>query len=181
MTFGTERPSEPILRLPAWQSSCIVQLGERSPSRRKRNYPPTPPSVDPEVKAKFMLAQAKKIERVLKPLGIEVKVTCIKDLTALLNMLIQLQVDRKVEPREMRTMISACEILRRIYQPSELDETIDWLLKETERLRESFADIRKSGSDQSVAQGSPQPDPSGSSPVGSALPNPKRTALLPGT
>jgi hypothetical protein len=121
------------------------------------------------------------MERLAKPLGLKVKVESLDGVKAFLNQLLQLQVDKRIEPQECRTLNDICETLRKIYQPSDLEETVDELLKETQTLRESLAEFRKSGRDQSVAQGGPQPDPSGSGPVGSALPNPKRTALLPGT
>ena len=113
-----------------------------------------------------MLALIKRMERLAKPLGLKVSITSLNDVKAFLNRLIQLQTDRRIEPQEMRTLNEACETLRKIYQPSDLEESINELLKETETLRESVAELRKSGVSQGGARGSTEPDSSGSGPVG---------------
>jgi outer membrane protein TolC len=128
--------------------------------------PPSRPGVDPKIKGRYMLAMVKRMERLAKPLGLKVKIESLDDLKAFLNKLLQLQTDKRIEPQESRTLNDICETLRKIYQPSDLEETVDELLKETQALRERVADIRKSGSDQSGARGGTQPDPSGSSLTG---------------
>jgi len=142
--------------------------------RKRRNklaggvYPrgPGKPGVDPRIKGRYMLAMVKRMERLAKPLGFKVKIDSLNDLKTFLNRLIQLQTDKQIEPQEMRTLNDACETLRKIYQPSDLEETVNELLKETQSLRESVSDIRKRSLDQGGAPGSTQPDSSGSSPVG---------------
>lgn len=118
----------------------------RDDEKEMGTHTPSRPAVDPEVKARYMLAQIKRMERLMKPLGVKVEIASLDDLKAFVNRLIQLQTDKRLEPHEMRTLIDACEVLRKIYQPSDLEERVDELLKETTTLRESVAEFRKSGS-----------------------------------
>ena len=113
-----------------------------------------------------MFTLIRRMERLAKPLGLKVKVESLDGVKAFLNQLLQLQVDKRIEPQESRTLNDICETLRKIYQPGEFEERVDELLKETTELRESVAELRKSGSDQSGARSKPQSDSSGSSAVG---------------
>jgi hypothetical protein len=122
--------------------------------------------VDPKIKGQYLKAQIRKIERQLAPLGIKININSLEDLKAFVNKLMQLQADKKIESHETRVLNDSCEILRKIYQPSDLEETVHELLKETQTLRGSLAEFRKSGSVQGGARGGTQPDSSGSSPVG---------------
>ena len=145
--------------------------GEGARSGRKgkghSHTPPySPPSVDPKIKGQYLKAQIRKIQRQLAPLGIKININSLEDLKAFVNKLMQLQADKKIESHETRALNDSCEILRKIYQPSDLEETVNELLKETQGLRESVSDLRKRGVDQGGARGGTQPDSSGSSPVG---------------
>ena len=127
---------------------------------------PAKPGVDPKIKGQYLKAQIRKIERQLAPLGIKININSLEDLKAFVNKLMQLQADKKIESHETRALNDSCELLRKIYQPSDLEETVNELLKETQSLRESVSDLRKRGVDQGGARGDTQPDSSGSSPVG---------------
>lgn len=113
---------------------------------RKRNGPHTPPSkpaVDPKIKARYLRTITKRMERFAGPLGINVKIESLDDVKAFLNKLLQLQSDRRIEPHEMRTMTNACEVLRKIYQPSDLEEQVDELLKVSTSQLEAIERIRR--------------------------------------
>jgi predicted transcriptional regulator YheO len=127
----------------------------RKPGRRSRSgkketghsHTPlfSPPSVDPKIKGQYLQAQIRKIERQLTPLGIKVNINSLDDLKAFMNKLMQLQADKKIESHETRALNDSCEILRKIYQPSEVEENVDELLKQTQTLREEVAQLRQSG------------------------------------
>jgi hypothetical protein len=129
--------------------------------------------VDPKVKARYMLAVAKRMERLAKPLGLKVKIGSLDDVKAFLNRLLQLQVDKRIEPQESRTLNDICETLRKIYQPSEVEESVDELLKETQDLREDVAQLRKSGSSQGGTRGDTAPDSTRPGPVERKIQSPE--------
>jgi hypothetical protein len=66
---------------------------------------PAKPGVDPKVKARYMLAQAKRMERLMKRLAVKVEIVSLDDVKAFVNRLIQLQAEKRLEPHEMRTLI----------------------------------------------------------------------------
>ena len=143
------------------------RLRKRRKERGHSHTPPySPPSVDPKIKGQYLKAQIRKIERQLAPLGIKININSLEDLKAFVNKLMQLQADKKIESHETRALNDSCELLRKIYQPSDLEETVNELLKEAQSLRESVSDLRKHGVGQGGVRGSTQPDSSGSSPVG---------------
>jgi hypothetical protein len=147
---------------------------KRKERPRRLNYyekgRPTPPSIPPKLKQQFMRAQIRLMELRSKPLNLkEFDIKSLKGITSLINELIRLNARRELESHDMRAIVDALEVLRKIYQPSELEEAVDELLKETTELRVSFAELRKRGLSQSGAGSGTEPDPSGSSLAGAAL------------
>jgi hypothetical protein len=136
-------------------------------------HTPSPPSVDPRIKTAYMLAQIRRMQKLAKPLGIKVKIHSLKDVQKFLNRIIQLQTNKELEPPEMRTLIDACEVLRKIFQPSEIEEKLNELLQETTTLRATVSQLRKSGSDQGRAGSNTESDSSRSRSVGRTVSHPK--------
>jgi hypothetical protein len=99
--------------------------------------------VDPKIKARYMWVITKRMERLARPLGIKVEIESLDDVKAFLNRLLQLQADKRIEPHEMRTMTNACEVLRKIYQPSDLEEQIDELLQVAISQGEAIEQLRR--------------------------------------
>jgi predicted nucleotidyltransferase len=120
-----------------------------------------------------MVAQIRRMQKLAKPLGIKIRIRSLQDVRAFLNRVVQLQTDKKLEPMETRTLIDAAEVLRKIFQPSEIEAKVDELLKETTTLRETVSQLRKSRSDQSRARGNTKPDPPGSRAMDRTNSNPK--------
>jgi hypothetical protein len=118
--------------------------------------------VDPRIKAAYMVAQIRRMQKLAKPLGIKVRINSLGDVKTFLNRIIQFQTDKKLEPTEMRTLTDAAEVLRKIFQPSEIEAKVDELLQETTTLRETVSQLRKSSSDQGRAGSNTKPDSPGS-------------------
>jgi hypothetical protein len=113
------------------------------------------------------------MQRLAKPLGIKVKINSLGDVKTFLNRIIQFQADKKLEPAEMRTLTDAAEVLRKIFQPSEIEAKVDELLQETTTLRETVSQLRKSSSDQGRAGSNTEPDFSRPRSLGGTVSHPK--------
>lgn len=106
---------------------------------------PAKPGVDPRIKGRYMLAVTRRMERLAKPLGIKVKVGNVEELKVFIAKAIECQTRKRLEPHEMRSLMDACEVLRKIYQRTQVEEMIDELERKAETQGQAIADLRKAG------------------------------------
>jgi uncharacterized membrane protein YgcG len=101
--------------------------------------------VDPKVKGDYMKAVTARIKRLSKPLGIAPDIETLNDLKAYVNRILKLAMDRRIEPPELRAITDACELLRKVYQKSEMEKTLDELVERSRKQAEVLASLSKPG------------------------------------
>jgi Skp family chaperone for outer membrane proteins len=90
-----------------------------------------------------MRAQIRLMELRSKPVDLKrFDVSSLKGIVALINELIRLNARRQLEAHDMRAIVDALEVLRKIWQPAEVEEKLDELFKKAEEQRQAIADLR---------------------------------------
>lgn len=125
---------------------------ERKKRPRRPNYyekgRPTPPSIPPKLKQQFMRSQLKLMDLRSKPVDLKrFDISSLEGIVALINELIKLIARRRLEAHDMRAIVDACAVLRKIYQRTEVEEMIDELERKAEEQGKAIADLRKASAE----------------------------------